>query len=474
MKSEPQPAGTGPYALVFGLFLGLAILKFGNPVILDYKIATPDSPAEFWWDAWPPRWGNWIFLPLVFAGAGLVFARPLRWPAAGWLWPLPLLWFGWQLLAATQTADRELTAATLCQFAGCLAGYFIGALILGRAGARRWLLIGVLAGFACCLVRGINQRLFEFPQSQQMLVEGERVGWTNLPPELVLEMKRDRVIITTNDVDVANPAVLTRFAKGRVMGTLVYPNALAGILLLLLPVSLVLAFNSARWLRPPLPAAVTGLALLMGGLAFLWTGSKLGWLIAMGMAGICLLRLPWAPRWKWAALIAVATIGLGIFALRFHNYFSAGATSVGARFDYWQAAAKTAWQHPWLGTGPGTFQRPYARLKSPDAEMARLTHNDYLEQFSDSGVVGGILYASWIILALRAIGRRVWPAADPVVFALFLGVLGWFVQGLGEFSLYIPALAWTAFTFLGCLLAEVVRVPDPSAPGAGGAGSRRA
>jgi len=35
--------------------------------------------------------------------------------------------------------------------------------------------------------------------------------------------------------------------------------------------------------------------------------------------------------------------------------------------------------------------------------------------------------------------------------ALFAGVLAWFIQGFGEFSLYIPALAWTAFTLMGCL-----------------------
>ena len=460
MKSEKQPTGTGFYALAFGLFLGLAILKFGNPVILDYKITPPHSPAEFWADAWPTRWGNWIFLPLVLVGVGWVFIRPVRWPGTRWLWLLPLLWFGWQLLSATRTVDSNLTAATLCHFAGCLAGYFLGALILGRERTRRWLLFGVLAAFALCLVRGIHQRLFEFSQSRQMLVEGARTGWTNLPPELFVEMKRDRVIITTNGVDVPNPAILAKFAKGRVMGTLVYPNALAGIILLLLPVSLVLAFQSGRRLRPPLPAAVAGLTILLGGLAFLWTGSKFGWLLAMGMGGVCLFRLPWTARLKWAALIAVAVIGLGIFAVRFHSYFAAGATSVGARFDYWQAAAKTTGQHPLLGTGPGTFQRSYARLKSPDAEMARLAHNDYLEQYSDSGIAGGVFYGAWIILALLAIGRRVWPSAAPVDFAIFLGVLGWFIQGLGEFSLYVPALAWTAFTLLGCLLATVACSPD--------------
>jgi hypothetical protein len=453
MKSGKKITGTGFYALVFGLFLGLAILKFGNPVILDQKITPPVSPSEFWADAWPPHWGNWILLPLALMGAALVFTSRLRWPGTRRLWLLPLLWFGWQLLSATQTVDGNLTATTLCQFAGCLACYFIGALVLGRERAWHWLLIGVLAAFAFCLVRGINQRLFEFPASRQLLLEGERAGWTNIPPAMLLEMKRNQAVINTNGVDVPNPAILAKFAKGRVMGTLVYPNALAGLILLLLPVSLVLAFNSTKRLRPPIRATVITLTIFLGGAAFFWTGSKLGWLIAMVIGGACLFRLRWPMRLKLATLTGILLIGLVIFAIRFHSYFAAGATSVGARFDYWRAAVETTFMHPLLGTGPGTFQRPYAQLKSPTAEMARLAHNDYLEQFSDSGIVGGTLFGAWIVLSLLTIGRRVWRSGDPASFAIFLGVFAWFIQGLGEFSLYVPALAWTAFILLGFLLA---------------------
>ena len=453
MKSKKKITGTGFYALVFGLFLGLAILKFGNPVILDQKITPPASPSEFWTDAWPTHWGNWILLPLALTGAALVFTSKPRWPGTRWLWLLPLLWFGWQLLSATQTVDGNLTASTLCQFAGCLACYFIGALVLRQERAWHWLLIGLLAAFAFCLVRGINQRLFEFPQSRQMLLEGGRTGWTNLPPELFMEMKRDRGIITTNGMDVPNPAILAKFAKGRVMGTLVYPNALAALILLLLPLSLVLAFNSTKRLRSSIRVVVITLTIFLGGAAFFWTGSKLGWLIAVAIGGACLFRLQWPTRLKWAALTAVIVIGLGVFAVRFHSYFAAGATSIGARFDYWHAAAETTFMHPLLGTGPGTFQRSYAQLKSPTAEMVRLVHNDYLEQFSDSGIVGGTLYGAWIVFSLLTIVRRVWRSGDPASFAIFLGVLAWFIQGFGEFSLYVPALAWTAFILLGFLLA---------------------
>ena len=85
--------------------------------------------------------------------------------------------------------------------------------------------------------------------------------------------------------------------------------------------------------------------------------------------------------------------------------------------------------------------------------MARLAHNDYLQQFSDSGAIGGLSYAAWIALALVLAGKKIWRGGDAISFAIFAGVLAWFVQGAGEFSLYIPALAWMAFTMLGICVA---------------------
>jgi O-antigen ligase len=457
MKPEKKIAAIEIYALAFGLFLGLAFWKFGNPVILDHKIISPSTLSDFWNDAWPTHWANWIFLPLALAGALVVFKNKPRWPARLWLWLLPLLWLNWQLISASQTVDADLTATTIRQFFGCVACYFLGA--PRSRNAFSFLLIGILAAFAFCLVRAVDQRLVEFPQSRQLLVEGERDGWTNVPPAMLLEMKREHTVVTTNGVDIANPAVLAKFAKGRVMGTLVYPNALAGAVLLLLPLALTLAFGATK-LRPVIRAIVIALACFLGGAGFFWTGSKLGWLIAMALGGLYLFRLKWPTGLKIAALAAVAVLGLGIFAVRFHNYFAAGATSAGARLDYWRAAVQTTVKHPVVGSGPGTFQRPYEQIKSPDAEMARLAHNDYLEQFSDSGIPGGIFYSAWIALALISIGRKIWKpeihAGGPpaLQFAIFIGLLGWFVQGVGEFSLYIPAPAWTAFTLLGCSLAQ--------------------
>ena len=100
--------------------------------------------------------------------------------------------------------------------------------------------------------------------------------------------------------------------------------------------------------------------------------------------------------------------------------------------------------------------------------MARLVHNDYLEQASDSGVVGSLAYALFIVGALAwsfpGQGRGQATGADDwLAFAVWLGVLGWSLQGFVEFGLYIPALAWPAFAFLGWLLGRKRSAPAPDA-----------
>lgn len=453
-------SATKCWALVFGGFLGLCIWKFGNPVILDHIISAPQSLPELVDEAWPLRWANWLMLPLVLGGIFCLFRSEVFQMQPRWLWLLPLVWLGWQFAAATRTVDEVLTAATLWQFSGCALCYFFGALLMARPTAEssqanrlKFLMAGILVAFAFCLVRAVNQHCFEFPASYEALKEGEQCGWTNFPPESVVAMRHDGMIIVTNGAEAANPLILEKFRKGRVAGTLVYPNALAGLILLLFPVSVSLVIAGTTRLKRPIRFAAIALTVFLGLGAFYWTGSKLGWLVGLGMAGIWLLGLNWPRRTKAIVIGTAIILGLGIFAIRFHSYFAAGATSASARADYWRAAVKTAQANLLFGSGPGTFQRPYAAIKSPTSEMARLTHNDYLEQFCDSGMVGGLAYCVWLSLALIVIGKKAMQAKSKSIwYAAFLGVLGWLAQGIGEFGLYIPAVAWTAFTLLGALV----------------------
>jgi O-antigen ligase len=180
-----------------------------------------------------------------------------------------------------------------------------------------------------------------------------------------------------------------------------------------------------------------------------WTESKTGWLLAMGLVFLIVLHLDFSRKVKIGLIIGLVILGVGAFSFKYADYFKRGATSVTARFDYWEAAWKTFKANPVLGTGPGTFKHAYARLKRPESEMARLAHNDYLEQASDSGLIGFLAFAGIFPYSLIRLHRK--ARQGGVVFAVWLGLVGWALQGLVEFSLYIPALAWPAFLLLGWL-----------------------
>src|SRR5690606_7108271 len=139
---------------------------------------------------------------------------------------------------------------------------------------------------------------------------------------------------------------------------------------------------------------------------------------------------------------------LAAFFIRYSQYFQRGAPSVGARFDYWSAAVETAKTHPLFGTGPGTFAIPYGKIKAPESEMARLTHNDYLQQASDSGWVGFTLYGGLVFGVFWNLYRYSF-SKDWVFKLVLIGLFAWGLQSAIEFGLYIPAISWTAFLLMG-------------------------
>src|SRR6185295_19301397 len=150
--------------------------------------------------------------------------------------------------------------------------------------------------------------------------------------------------------------------------TLFYPNALAGALLLLLPPVLALIWQLRSWMTVGARSFLVAVVAI-GALACLyWSGSKGGWLLMLFSGLIILLRQPFSPRLKVALVSAVLVFGLAGFVWKYSGFFQKGATSVGARFDYWRAAVQTVIAHPVVGTGPGTFAIPYARIKQPQSE----------------------------------------------------------------------------------------------------------
>jgi len=85
--------------------------------------------------------------------------------------------------------------------------------------------------------------------------------------------------------------------------------------------------------------------------------------------------------------------------------------------------------------------------------MARLCHNDYLEQATDSGIPGFVSYTGMILTLICILYRYSLkkPALDWLYFAIWLGIFGLCLHSLVDFHLYVAALAWPMFFLCGWL-----------------------
>jgi O-antigen ligase len=424
-----------------GLFFFVAVTKLGIPVILDDLIVPPSD----WQDAmfgysWRVKWGYWLMIPVFAAGLFAIRRKPLpaKWP---WLLVLPLLWLGWQFVAASGTVSPPLTRQTLAHFSACVGFFYLGFFALRGIG-NPWPVWAGLALALCWVLHGAMVQHFGGLEATRKWFQETKGIY------LPAEMRANPESMKT---------YLARLNSDRVSGTFMYPNALAGGILLLLPASLVFLWRAA----PKLRASLRWLFVVMFGgcgmACLYWSGSKAAWLIMVLLGVIALVRLPMRMALKRFLVYGLLVVGLAGFTVKYVQSAERGKTSMVARIVYWKAAIQTARDHPLIGTGPGTFAVAYGRIKTKDSEMARLAHNDFIEQASDSGIIGFLTYAGLITASIYYAYRyRISKIGvnQTIRFAVFLGLLGLFLHSLMEFHLYYPALAWPAFLLLGWLLGQ--------------------
>ena len=439
------------FAALFGAFLGLGLLKFGNPPIMEKYTTNPEDIYQvIFASPWPIGWAYVLLGGLVFAGLFAVWGDGRRWfqvtcsgrgtvrgPGEGaplWIVGLAVTWLAWQILAASRSIDPALSSATVRHFSACVVCFLLGWFALSACDRMGLFWSGLIGGLTVVLLIGWEQHFGGLQRTRDYFYLYIYPTMNEVPPEY-----------------------LKKISSSRIFSTLFYPNSLAGALLLLLPCSLGVLWSSTRnQFTQPARILLLGVVAVMALACLFWSGSKGGWLLMLLLAIAAMLRLPLKTSLKVSIVAIVLVCGVAGFAWKYADFFKKGATSVGARFDYWRAAIQVARENAVYGTGPGTFAKPYAQIKDPESEMTRLVHNDYLEQASDSGAIGFAAYVAFIVIGI-AFAYPGGQNGDWMRFGTWLGLVGWSLQSLIDFSLYVPAIAWCAFALLGWLLGTRTR-----------------
>ena len=425
------PPQTLLFMVLAGVFFCITVIKFGIPVILDAESTRLDAMFGGSSYSWPVKWGYLLMVP-VFA-AGLFAIRWTRLPARGrWLLLLPAFWLGWQFVSATASIAPKLTGPVLGHFSACVGLFYLGWFAL-RGVRNPWpVWAGLGLGLCWILHVAMTQHFGGLEATRKMSLEGNQAS----------EMMREL-------------GFRNRIMSDRVFGTFMYPNGLAAGLLLLLPVTLVFLWQAAPKVRAGIRMLFVAILCGCGLGCLFWSGSKAAWLFMVLLGIIALGHSPLRMAWKRTLIYGLLAAGLAGFTVKYVDSAARGKRSMEARLIYWQAALHIAREHPVVGTGPGTFGPAYKPILPPNAEWARLVHNDYLEQASDSGIIGFLTFCGLILGSIVHIYRYILKEEgcfQMVSFSVWLGLLGLFMHSGMEFNLYYPALAWPVFFLLGWLL----------------------
>ena len=124
------------------------------------------------------------------------------------------------------------------------------------------------------------------------------------------------------------------------------------------------------------------------------------------------------------------------------------------RMAVWKDTTKLIAEHPWTGTGLGSFQFAFTRVQSRELNYTvEHAHNDYLEFAVELGVpAAAFLFTSFLLVTIQML-RTSRCAKSSRTRALALGTLGGtsalLVHGLADFNLHIPANALLFSVLLG-------------------------
>jgi O-antigen ligase len=163
------------------------------------------------------------------------------------------------------------------------------------------------------------------------------------------------------------------------------------------------------------------------------------------------------------AFLLVYWLGVREILDRFSS-LQALEVTVGKRASMRQDTWRIFLDHRWTGTGLGTLPIVFPAYETLyDAKIVNHAHNDYLEALADTGIVGGLCCAAFLVLlfggSLRSLLFLDKSFSASLHLSGLLGCSSFLVHSLVDFNLHIPANA-LLFFLVAHLATGEIRYPS--------------
>ncbi|MFC1667855.1 O-antigen ligase family protein [Chlamydiota bacterium] len=282
------------------------------------------------------------------------------------------------------------------------------------------------------------------------------------------------------------PAFKARLASSRIFSTFVYPNALGGFLIVVLPIVIAsyVSILKRKTSQRNILFLIVFIALIacsvllvepyMVGIGFiscfifpllpiitLFLSMSKGALFSFIIAVVVnLFFLPPTNKKvfsKYIVFLLVIFISIGcIFLLLVKNKaeLKGGLKTMDVRVHYWMGALNIIKEWPVWGTGPGTFGSIYGKYKMETAGETRMVHNNYLQVAAEVGIPACLLFIGmWASLLFSGIIRlrrnKIRDEYTIISFALVTSITAFMIHSFFDFDLYIPGIAACLWFFAG-------------------------
>jgi O-antigen ligase len=251
-------------------------------------------------------------------------------------------------------------------------------------------------------------------------------------------------------------------------------NHLAGYLEMVFPLGLGLLLMDRPILHPLLWSFL--LILILAALFF--SMSRGGWIAVLIASGLMLAAFAVEKglrRQKVAVVIAafllvagISFLGSDVLIERLQSLQNPDEPNLAAiRLPVWAACVQLIRQHPWLGTGLGTFPWSFTAVRPPGLGWRfREAHNDYLQIATELGlpVLIPVVWGLYLVfkIGFQALQQRAGQFRAGVTLGALGGITAILVHSLIDFNIQITSNGILFSVLVGMIAAQGSHCADPT------------